>query len=350
MSCAGGATGILYPRWRPLLDGPLFGAYGAFGMDGSVTPRAEMAGKVAKWANSNPDIWKSRPIKGEIGIVFVHESELFNYVQRGSTQYYAESARGAYQGFFDSNIQADFVHLDHIDEYPVVYLLYPVMLKEATARKLMAYVEKGGQLISEGTPGYFGDRGKVGTVQPNLGLDTLFGARESYVEFTPDLLDDLTLRVHGFRIGGRLFRQEFTLAGGTAVGRYENGKIAAIENRHGKGKALLIGTFPGAGYYLRHLPESKAFFAWLLEWAGAKRRVCVDNTDLKARVHAGAGGSYLWVVNPKRTPRSAIVTLAPTLGIFRTARDLWQQRTHTVSGDQVHVHVDDRDVAVIRLE
>jgi beta-galactosidase len=41
VSCAGGATGILYPRWRPLLDGPLFGAFGAFGMDGSVTPRAE---------------------------------------------------------------------------------------------------------------------------------------------------------------------------------------------------------------------------------------------------------------------------------------------------------------------
>ena len=28
VSCAGGATGILYPRWRPLLDGPLFGAFG----------------------------------------------------------------------------------------------------------------------------------------------------------------------------------------------------------------------------------------------------------------------------------------------------------------------------------
>ena len=48
VSCAAGATGILYPRWRPLLDGPLFGAFGAFGMDGSVTPRAEMTGEVAR--------------------------------------------------------------------------------------------------------------------------------------------------------------------------------------------------------------------------------------------------------------------------------------------------------------
>jgi len=64
ISCAGGATGILYPRWRPLLDGPLFGAFGAFGMDGSVTPRAEMAGRVAQWANAHPEIWKSRPVRG----------------------------------------------------------------------------------------------------------------------------------------------------------------------------------------------------------------------------------------------------------------------------------------------
>jgi len=53
ISCASGARGILYPRWRPLLDGPLFGAFGPFAMDGSVTPRAEMAGKVAKWANAH---------------------------------------------------------------------------------------------------------------------------------------------------------------------------------------------------------------------------------------------------------------------------------------------------------
>src|SRR5690606_32717302 len=28
----GGARGIIYPRWRPLLDGPLFGAFGPYGM------------------------------------------------------------------------------------------------------------------------------------------------------------------------------------------------------------------------------------------------------------------------------------------------------------------------------
>src|SRR5262249_52826263 len=227
ISCAGGATGILYPRWRPLLDGPLFGAFGAFGMDGSVTPRAEAAGRVARWANAHPEIWRARPVKGDVGIVFVPESEIFNYVQQGDTNYYAQSARGAYQAFFDSNIHADWVALGRIEDYPLVYLPYPVMLKQSTARRLTEYVERGGALVSEGLPGYFGDRGRGGVVQPNLGLDRLFGARESYVEFTPDLLEHLTLNVLGSQIEGRFFLQEYRAAGGASKGTYAGGAVAA---------------------------------------------------------------------------------------------------------------------------
>ena len=68
-----GATGILFTRWRPLLDGPLFGAFGPMGMDGSVTPRAEMASTLAHWTNAHADIWKSRPVKGDVGIVFIRD-------------------------------------------------------------------------------------------------------------------------------------------------------------------------------------------------------------------------------------------------------------------------------------
>ena len=39
---------LLNLRWRPLLDGPLFGAFGAYGMDGSRTPRSDMASRMAQ--------------------------------------------------------------------------------------------------------------------------------------------------------------------------------------------------------------------------------------------------------------------------------------------------------------
>ncbi len=350
ISMAGGATGILYPRWRPLLDGPLFGAFGPMGMDGSVTPRAEMAGKVAKWANANKDLWRSRPVRGDVGIAFVPEAEVFNFVQQnGSTKHYAESARGAYQAFFDSHIQPDFVHLDDIAQYPLVYLPYPIHLTAASARKLETYVRNGGILVSEGCPGYFGEHGKVGTRQPNFGLDTLFGARESYVEFTPDLLEKLTLQVHGKPIGGRYFLQQFALAGGKQAGAYAGNSIAAVEHTAGIGRTLLIGTFPGASYFLHHSPDTRAFFAGLLPWAGVKQRLTINDPTLQARLHTGPGGTYLWVVNPGRAPRTATVTLATN---FKTATELWQSGVAApkLLNNQLQLTIQDRNAAVIRLE
>lgn len=51
-SFAAGATGWMCPRWRPLLDGPLAGAFGPYGNDGSRTPRSEMTSRLAKWATA----------------------------------------------------------------------------------------------------------------------------------------------------------------------------------------------------------------------------------------------------------------------------------------------------------
>lgn len=355
-----GATGILFTRWRPLLDGPLFGAFGPMGMDGSVTPRAEMAGRLARWTNAHPALWQSPPVRGDVGIVFVQESLDFASIQgtgggggRGAaaaegSNGYVQDAEGAYQAFFDSNIQADFVSIDDIGRYPVIYLPYPEMLTQATADKLRAYVARGGRLISEGCPGYFGDGGTAGTVQPNLGLDQVFGARETYVQFTPDLLGKLSLQVQGHAIGGQYFLQEYRLAGGQAAGQYANGHLAAVEHAWGKGRALLVGTFPGGSYFRNHAPGTREFFAGLLAWAGVRPQLQCSDPDVQARLHRGPGGTYLWVVNPTRTARTVRISLPAPFG---RAVDLWQESNQpTVTGTLLTTSVGDRDAAVLQLE
>jgi beta-galactosidase len=343
-SFASGATGLLYLRYRPLLDGPLFGAFGPFAMDGSATPRSEMAGKLAHWANANPDLWKSRPVKGDIGIIFAPESERFNFAQQGNTSNYAESARGAYMAFFDSNVQPDWVHIDNIDEYPAVYLPYPVMLTRKTADHLRAYVQNGGLLISEGLPAYFGDGLHAGEQQPNLGLAEVFGASEADVEFTPDLLENLTVKMGSRTIGGRYFKQVYRPAGGSAIGQYGDGSVAAIENHFGNGRAILIGTFPGAAYFKKPNADARAFFAALLP---KKQRVTITDTSVTARLHEGGGGAVLWIVNPNRQPKTVAATVDG--GSWSTGRDIWESAPAQVSGSTVRVTVAARDAAVIRL-
>ncbi len=346
-----GATGMLYLRWRPLLDGPLFGAFGSYGMDGARTERSAMVSKVGQWATAPQQaaLWQSKPIRGEVGIVYAPETQFFLYAQQGNTDFYARSMEGAYQGFFANNIQADWVHITDIDQYDFLYLPIPVMLTAESAAKLKDWVAAGGTLIAEGCPAYWGDRAHVGTVQPNLGLDELFGCRESYVEFTPDILGDLQFNLSGIPAWGGIFMQAYTPTTGTPVGWYSDGQVAAVDNTFGQGKTRLLGTMVGAGYGAHPQAGASPLFANLLAFAGKTQQVISSDPQMKARLHTGDGGTYLWVANPTRQARPVRVTLAATWGPFTSCTALWGT-TANMDQSTVVLTAPARDVNVLRLE
>lgn len=349
VSFAAGARGVFRLRWRPLLDGPLFGAFGPYGLDGSQTPRSEMVSRIGQWAQSQDQLMKAAPIQGDIGILIVPESQLFAYAQQGTTDSYARAAQGAYQGFFANNIQADWARLEDIADYDLVYLPFPVMLEEATARTLRSWVEAGGTLIAEGCPGYFGDRGHVGQTQPNLGLDEMFGVRESYVEFTPDLLEDLVLTVGGQFVRGGLFLQAYAATSGTPLGTYSDGRIAAVENRFGRGRTLLVGTFPGYGHGRHPDRGCREFFAWLLDWAGKVPHVRTTEPRVTVRLQEGNGGPFLWLTNPTPTDLYTLVDLAPRWGPFAQTETCWGTSDVRVEGNRISLVVPARDATVLKL-
>ena len=352
VSMAGGATGYLYPRWRPLLDGPLFGAFGAYAMDGARTPRSDMASQLARWATApgQAKLWAARPLRGQLGIVVAPESQLFCYAQQGSTDFYAQAAQGAYQAFLDQDIQVDWVHIDNIDEYEVVYLPCPLMLSRATVGALRAWVHAGGRLMTEGCPGYFDDRGHVDPRQPGLGLDEVLGARERYVEFTPDLLEELTFQLGDATAPGGMVMQVFEPTTGTAVGHYADGQIAAVDHNFGRGRTRLIGTLAGLGHYRHSGPGSRTLFADLLRWAEVHPLVRVGKQGVTARVHCDASGqSFLWVINHNRSPVDLDLELSPELGVVDALQVCWGEATPNLSGRRVRVQVGGRDGLVAGL-
>ncbi len=346
-----GARGLMYLRWRPLLDGPLFGAFGAYGLDGSRTSRSEASREVAEWVHDpgHADVWKSRPVRGEIGIVYVPETQLFTYAQQGETTYHAKAMRGAYQGFFDAGIQADWVRIDHIDEYRALYLPFPVALSRETADRLRDWVAGGGTLISEGCPGYFDEYGHAQTSQPGLGLGGLFGVRESYVEFTPDLLGDLTFEVDGATTRGGTFLQAYEPAGGTVVGCYDDGRVAAVDNAFGEGRTRLVGTMCGTGYGAHPGDRSPEFFRRALARCGEGLHVVSSNPRVIARLQEGPGGRYLWVANPVRNDLPVRLELGEQFGEPSGVTALRGPDVE-LDGALVSLNAPARDVCVVRLE
>ncbi|MGK9230270.1 beta-galactosidase [Inquilinus limosus] len=350
-SFAAGATGVLNLRWRPLLDGPLFGAFGSYGMDGSRTPRSDMASAIARWANApeQKELFAARPVKGDIGLLVIPEAQAWDHLlnHRHCPDTYAEAMWGAYRGFFDNGIQADWVHIDDIDAYDAIYAPYPIMLTAAHAEKLARWVAAGGKLISEACIGYFGDRGKVGTVQPNHGLDRVFGAREHEVEFMPDIGDRIRFAYAGQTVTGGGFLQSYTLAGGTERGRFADGRIAVVESTHGRGRTLLVGTHPGVGYFKSSGAANRSYFAEVFAWTGKEQHVRLSNAAMQARLHEAESGRVLWVVNPTREIQRSTATLASRYGTPGFGKTHWAGEGARVEGAEVVVPP--RDALVIRL-
>jgi hypothetical protein len=64
-------------------------------------------------------------------------------------------------------------------------------------------------------------------------------------------------------------------------------------------------------------------------------------------MHTGTGGTYLWALNPARSPKSVTVTLRQ--GPWKTASKVWGEEA-TVTGHTVSLRVPERDGIVVRLE
>jgi beta-galactosidase len=83
--------------------------------------------------------------------------------------------------------------------------------------------------------------------------------------------------------------------------------------------------------------------------AGVEPTTKIDDTNAQARLHRGAGGSFLWVTNPTRDRRTVKVDLSQTAGDFSTGEDIWGRQEVTVRDRQITVTVQGRDAAVIAL-
>jgi beta-galactosidase len=354
VSLMSGARGLFYLRWRPLLDGPLFGAFGPYGMDGSRTDRSRMSARIAKWATDpqNQDFLKSRPVKGDCAILVLPETQIFTYAQQSETNMYSSCLEGAYQGFFEANIQADWVCLDDIDGYDLLYLPFPISLSPGTIERLCQWVAKGGSLVCEGCPGYWTEDGHVNPQQPPSQLSQLFGVREETVEFTPDLLVDLKVMIDGAPAWGGLFQQAYHPVTAAPVGWYEDGRIAACDHQYGSGRTRLVGTMCSAGFNAHFETRSTHYFQDVLQFAGKTQHITCSNSRLKARLQSGPTGVSLWVANPLPQPLPVCLRLSTTWGPFTKGAILWGESIEDlfIAGRTITLTVPARDVAVIRLE
>lgn len=341
---ARGAKGVNYYAWYPMSSGYESGGFGMIQLDGTVTERAREAGAIARVVDRNQATFlHARPPRAEVAIVY---NPLVHFVggRQRATAYAGpqgevsgierDSLLGVYRALFPLNVALDYVHINELNlqQYKLVILPYPLMLPEASAEALKAYVRGGGHLVAEARMGWSNESGAAIERIPGMGLWEVMGCRETAVQ-TGDrgrtALRWTDAAWPGMSAGEQLPARwyEETLeplsADARVVARFAGDAPAAVVSSYGRGQTLMLGSYVSAAYETAPSRETERFYAGLLKWAG----VTPPASSGKVEVRTLESGSdrLVFVFNHEKAASDAGVSLPVQAGDY-DAMDLVAER------------------------
>ena len=347
---AHGAREIAVYAWYPMSSGFESNGYGLINLDGSLTDRARAAGATARIIATNAaSLDAAQPAAAQVAILY----DRLSYMVGGSQPSLSnlgnaerDSLLGTYRAFFEKQIPVDFVdpaaqNGERLDQYKILFLPYAVMLSEGVAAQVKDYISGGGTVVAEARLAWNNERGFASPVIPGFGLDKVFGAREESIrpDTEPHLLIEPSANLPGLKGGDPISAAAFEedlqpLADAHVLAKFAGGDPAVVEHGYGKGKAILIGSFPGLAYQRTHHVSTRVLLLSLAEAAGVTSEVVATGegtSDLEVRQLVSDSRQFVFVFNHASAPADARVTL----------RLPWRvkQATDLVSGQAVPVQV-----------
>jgi beta-galactosidase len=207
-----GAREIANFAWYPMNAGYESNGYGLIHLDGTLTDRAIVAGKTAAIIGRNAaSLNRSEPASAQVAVFYDRLSYMVGGSQpSSSTLGHAErdSLMGVYRAFFEKQIPIDFVNptvwdIEHLRQYKIIFLPYPVMLAESAGNTLKQYISEGGTVVAEARLAWNDERGHASAVIPGFGLDEVFGARETTIHPAekPSIVIDSAAKLPGMTTG-----------------------------------------------------------------------------------------------------------------------------------------------------
>lgn len=321
-----GADGLMYWQWRPELLGPESPGFGLCRTVGAPTDRTEAASWFSRFMNEHSELSEAQATKGDCAILCLPESQLFNFVSEFNADDYGNDAKGIYKALWDDNIVADFVTIDRINDYKLVYLPFPLLIQADNAEMLRKYVEDGGTLISHACPAHYDDNCFCSQTIPGLGLDEVFGALEDETEYVPSLKDAgrpvPQVQWHKGSFLCSIYQQKLIPSGGKVTATFDDGSPAVIDNVYGKGRTRLVGTFPGISCWSEKQSAAADFVRDGLRYAGVEQLVQVSDPSVKARLRISSDQTFLWVLNSGDVDKNVEIRVSPAIGEFVSATDV----------------------------
>ena len=323
-----GAREISIYAWYPMNSGYESNGYGLINLDGTLTPRARAAGKVAQQiAQNGADLLASEPARAQVAVLFNRLSYMVGGEEPSlSNLGFAErdSLEGVHRAFFEEQIPVDFVHPmnvvgDKLGQYKILFLPFPVMLSKNVAEGVMRFIHNGGWVVAEARLAWNDERGFSSDEIPGMGLAAVFGAREKVIRplDRPEVILEASPGLPGWTAGLRAeaaaFEEELEpLPGARVLARFAGGAPAIVEHSYGKGKTILVGSYLAMAYERQHNQATKQVLLSLARAAGVGPEVAVsgENTSqVEARRLEGDNFQFLFAFNHSDHPAKARIAV-----------------------------------------
>lgn len=304
---AHGADAQIWFRWRTVTAGREQYWHGLLGHDGRPLRRYREAAQVAREYRSLEPYLKGTTVLADVAIVYDYESIWSLASQPGyAGNDYTHAVARYYNALFRAGINVDLISPEaDLSRYKLVLAPDLVMLPDARARKLIAFVERGGVLMTDTRTGVKDEnnlaheRTLPGLLSDVLGITIEeYGALEnrSYPVVSDALFGDTLTATH--------YVDWVTPRSAKVMAKYVRWPLesfaAVTRNQAGRGVAWYVGTvFQEEAFYDR-------LIARLLDDAKVERWIKLPQ-GVEASVRQGAGRRLVFLINHNQTEASVTI-------------------------------------------
>ncbi len=269
-----GADTILFWCWRDEVFGRESGGFGIVGADGLAGERLAALRATGKVLRENAALIDGyRPARPEVGVLFSPQTHYLCWSQESSARRSAESLQGYARALVRKSIPYTVVeeaHLDALAGLKALFLPKTIVTGPELEKRLSAFVRGGGTLVCESECGAFSPVGIYRYPEERFlkrlaGIEAV-GRRTFAGPFAADA------GARRFQIEGTQWLTPFRARKARSWASNADGLLAA-EVPVGKGRVIVVGTYPGEAYLKAFNPGFEDFVELAVERAGVRPEI-----------------------------------------------------------------------------
>jgi len=344
---ANDAKGMDWWQWRPFNRGLQSLGRGLTQVNGELASRGEAVKEIGAVMKQYGDVLHNAHIKKPQAAILIDYTGLIKTLaqntEKATTKFMYESNAGLFKALYEGGVNADILRMDRgidlktLESYKIVYLPFQIVMRSEMADVLKKYVEGGGVVVADARTATIDELDFAYKVSPGAGLDQLFGAerldwvgQKDYYPVTMNKSGNNT----AYNFEGKYFEEKLRLHDNVKVlGTFSNtSEPAVIENRVGKGRAILSAVPLGGSYFTKPGNNVNKLLLNFAREAGVTpeaRFISPDGSFLNLKVHTLNNQFVVYVINDEDKPKSG--TLEVNIGnlAVKQVKDIFSGKNYT---------------------